>query len=77
MCLPDNSTQVYYIEVQIEAGAYDNFTKLLNEFNRIPLDVNYIATVTNFSITTGNQIFDVKNKFTFLPKHELQLNAVK
>ncbi|XP_017555429.1 adhesion G-protein coupled receptor F3-like isoform X2 [Pygocentrus nattereri] len=45
----ENSTQVYYIEVHIEAGAYKNFTDFIDN---LILDVNSSATVQNFSITT-------------------------
>ncbi|XP_036448530.1 adhesion G-protein coupled receptor F3-like [Colossoma macropomum] len=45
----ENSTQVYYIEVHIEAGAYKHFTDLIDN---LILDVNSSATVQNFNITT-------------------------
>ncbi|KAL7862174.1 hypothetical protein SRHO_G00136150 [Serrasalmus rhombeus] len=45
----ENSTQVYYVEVHIEAGVYKNFTDLIDN---LILDLNSSATVQNFSITT-------------------------
>ncbi|KAL7873112.1 hypothetical protein AOLI_G00121830 [Acnodon oligacanthus] len=47
--LNENSTQVYYIEVHIEAEASKNFTDLIDN---LIVDVNRSATVEKFSITT-------------------------
>lgn len=53
VCAAENSTKIYYIEVRIEAGAYNRFKALLTG---LTVDVNQTATIANFDITTGNEI---------------------
>ncbi|XP_036448986.1 adhesion G-protein coupled receptor F3-like isoform X3 [Colossoma macropomum] len=49
----EKSTQVYYIEVHIEAGAYNHFTDLISTLTLdVNESVNSSATVQNISITT-------------------------
>ncbi|KAL7862173.1 hypothetical protein SRHO_G00136140 [Serrasalmus rhombeus] len=49
----ENSTQVYYIEVHIEAEAYKNFMDLISTLTLdVNESVNSSATVQNISITT-------------------------
>ncbi|XP_036449805.1 adhesion G-protein coupled receptor F3-like isoform X2 [Colossoma macropomum] len=49
----ENSTQVYYFEVHIEAGAYKHFTDLISTLTLdVNESVNSSATVQNISITT-------------------------
>ncbi|XP_066524798.1 adhesion G-protein coupled receptor F3-like [Hoplias malabaricus] len=44
-----NSTLAYYVEVQLEVGAYDNFTKLIEN---LVLDSDHTTVVKDINITT-------------------------
>lgn len=48
--IPENVTQVYWLELEIESSVYDHITKLLQQ--RPQIDINE-ATVTDIRITTG------------------------
>ncbi|KAF4101917.1 adhesion G-protein coupled receptor F3 [Onychostoma macrolepis] len=49
VAVAENSTQVYWLELEIESSLYDNFTKLLQKLPQININK---ATVTDISITT-------------------------
>lgn len=51
--LLDNSTLVYYVELQIEESAYSYFTELLKDKLKVINIEGHNAIATDITVTTG------------------------
>lgn len=68
--IPESSTQVYWLELEIESSVYNNITKLLQLLPQIYINN---ATVTDISITTGKQTYNEKLSTTFVNLMDIPL----